>query len=280
MALSNLQTRIITGFAMGIILIGGTLLSEYILCGIALFILLAGIFEYNRILNNLDIKPNRLFMAIANLLVFGACIYFQLTEIIIGTSTKEIFQFSFVFLCLISLMFIAELYKVTNKPIENMAGSLFSLFYLGIPCGLLVSISIGQTGDYLPWNVLYLFFFIWASDVGAYFTGRFFGKHKLFERLSPQKTIEGFFGGLILAAFIGFVAHFFLGTLTMWRWMSIGALISITSTFGDLFESMLKRQAKIKDSGSLLPGHGGILDRFDSTFISAPIYWILLHVSI
>jgi phosphatidate cytidylyltransferase len=176
------------------------------------------------------------------------------------------------------MLFFSELFRTSEKPIENIATSLLSIFYIGIPCGLLVTISINNEGVYEPWNVLYLFFFIWASDTGAYFSGRAFGKHKLFERISPNKTIEGFIGGVILSALVGIAAHHFLGGISLISWMSIGAFVSVTSTLGDLFESMLKRQSGIKDSGSILPGHGGILDRFDSTLISAPIYWILLHV--
>jgi phosphatidate cytidylyltransferase len=219
-------------------------------------------------------------MAIVNLLVFGACIYFQLTEIMLGISKNDVFWFSVIMLSCVFLLFISELFRTSEKPIENIATSLLSLLYIGIPCGLLVTISIGYDGDYLPWNVLYLFFFIWASDTGAYFSGRAFGKHKLFERISPNKTIEGFIGGLLASALVGIAAHHFLGGISLISWMCIGAFVSITSTLGDLFESMLKRQSDIKDSGNILPGHGGILDRFDSTLISAPIYWVLLHVFI
>lgn len=278
MALSNLQTRIITGICFGSILIGGTLISEFILCGIGLFVMFVGLFEFNKIQHKLSIKPNIPFMAIANSLVFGACIYFQLTEIMLGISKNDVFWFSVILLSCVFSLFISELFRTSEKPIENIATSLLSLFYIGIPCGLLVTISIGNDGDYLPWNVLYLFFFIWASDTGAYFSGRTFGKHKLFERISPNKTIEGFIGGLLASALVGIAAHHFLGGISLISWMCIGVFVSITSTLGDLFESMLKRQSDIKDSGNILPGHGGILDRFDSTLISVPIYWILLHV--
>jgi phosphatidate cytidylyltransferase len=278
MALNNLQTRIITGICFGSILIGGTLISEFILCGIGLFVMFVGLYEFNKIQHKLSIKPNIPFMAIANSLVFGACIYFQLTEIILGISKNEVFWFSVMILSCVFILFISELFRASEKPIENIATSLLSVFYIGIPCGLLVTISIGNEGDYLPWNVLYLFFFIWASDSGAYFSGRTLGKHKLFERISPNKTIEGFVGGMIASAFVGIAAHHFLGGISLISWMCIGVFVSITCTLGDLFESMLKRQSDIKDSGNILPGHGGILDRFDSTLISAPIYWVLLHV--
>jgi phosphatidate cytidylyltransferase len=280
MALSNIQTRIITGICFGSVLIGGILISEYVLCGIGLFVMLVGLYEYNKIQHKLSIKPNIPFMAIANLLVFWACIYFQLTEILLGISKNDVFWFSVMMLSSVFILFFSELFRASEKPIENIATSLLSIFYIGIPCGLLVTISIGNEGDYLPWNVLYLFFFIWASDSGAYFTGRALGRHKLFERISPNKTIEGFVGGLISSALVGIAAHHFLGGISLISWMCIGAFVSITSTLGDLFESLLKRQSGIKDSGSILPGHGGILDRFDSTLISAPIYWILLHVFI
>ena len=280
MVLSNLQTRIITGICFGSVLIGGTLISEYVLCGIGLFVMLVGLYEYNKIQHKLSIKPNIPCMAISNLLVFGACIYFQLNETLIGISKNDVFWFSVMMLSCVFILFISELFRASEKPIENIATSLLSLFYIGIPCGLLVTISIGNEGDYLPWNVLYLFFFIWASDSGAYFTGRALGRHKLFERISPNKTIEGFVGGLISSALVGIAAHHFLGGISLISWMCIGAFVSVTSTLGDLFESLLKRQSGIKDSGSILPGHGGILDRFDSTLISAPIYWILLHVFI
>ena len=278
MVLSNLQTRIITGICFGSVLIGGTLISEYVLCGIGLFVMLVGLYEYNKIQHKLSIKPNIPCMAISNLLVFGACIYFQLNETLIGISKNDVFWFSVMMLSCVFILFISELFRASEKPIENIATSLLSLFYIGIPCGLLVTISIGNEGDYLPWNVLYLFFFIWASDTGAYFSGRAFGKHKLFERISPNKTIEGFVGGVISSALVGIAAHHFLGGISLISWLSIGAFVSVTSTLGDLFESMLKRQSDIKDSGNILPGHGGILDRFDSTLISAPIYWILLHL--
>ncbi|HPH83459.1 MAG TPA: phosphatidate cytidylyltransferase [Flavobacteriales bacterium] len=277
MALSNLQTRVITGAVFGIVLIGGILLSEYALTSIALFILLVGCFEFNRLVHALSINTNRAFLYLANILVFAACIYFSMTQHSIGLVEHDTFLFLSIFIGLLFILFAWELFRGIPKPLENLASSILSLIYLGVPCGLLVSCSIGNDGNYLPWNVLYLFFFMWASDTGAYFTGRAFGKHKLFERLSPKKTIEGFIGGIVTAMLVGIAAYYFLGGASLPMWMLIGGVLSVTGSMGDLFESMLKRQANIKDSGTILPGHGGILDRFDSTLLSAPIYWVLLH---
>ncbi len=278
MALSNLQNRVITGIIFGITLIGGILFSKYAFITIALFILIVACFELNRILRALSIHPNQLFLYAANGLSFIACIYFSTTSFALSDINQSTFIFLTLFLVLIFCLFTFELFRNIPKPFENISSSISSIFYLGIPCGLLVSSSINKTGDYSPWNVLFLFFFMWASDTGAYFSGRAFGKNKLFERLSPKKTIEGFIGGIVTSMLVGIAAFYCIGEAPLLTWILIGGVLSVTGTLGDLFESMLKRQAGIKDSGNILPGHGGILDRFDSTFLSAPIYWIILHL--
>lgn len=278
MALSNLQTRVFTGIVFGLVLIGGTLVSEYILCAIGLIIAIVGSFEYSKMLSKIGIHPNAAFLYLCNLLVFAGCLYFPLNQAAIGVNAHDVLIYTAVILIAVTGLFTWELFRALPRPAENIGASLLGVFYIGLPSGLLVASSIGNDGTYEPWNVLYLFFFMWASDSGAYFTGRAFGKHKLFERLSPKKTIEGFIGGMITSMLVGLAAHHFLGGLSLLAWMSIGLLLSISGTLGDLFESMLKRQTGIKDSGSILPGHGGILDRFDSTLLSAPLYWLLLHL--
>lgn len=278
MALSNLQTRVITGIIFGITLIGGILFSKFTFFSIALFILIVGCFELNRIFQALSIQANRFFLYLTNSFSFFACIYFSYKKNIVVETNQEILLVIAIFIGLIFYLFVSELFRNIPKQIENIGSSIFSLFYLGIPCGLLVSCSIDHNGSYAPWNVLFLFFFMWASDTGAYFSGRAFGKNKLFERLSPKKTIEGFIGGIVTSMLVGIAAFYFVGGASLLVWVFIGGILSVTGTLGDLFESMLKRQAGIKDSGNILPGHGGILDRFDSTFLSAPVYWIVLQI--
>ena len=280
MAISNLQTRVITGVIFGTVLMGGILLSEYGLTAITLFVLLVGCYEYDKMLRVLGIETNRIFLYTGNLLVWGGCIYFPLSNVELGISAKDILLFTTVALSLVLFLFTTELFRAKIKPAENLGASILSLFYLGLPCGLIFATSIANDGSYDPWRVLFLFFFMWASDTGAYFAGRFLGKHKLFERLSPKKTIEGFIGGVLTAVAVGVAAHHFFGGESLFVWMCIGGLLAITGTLGDLFESMFKRQSGIKDSGNILPGHGGILDRFDSTFLSAPVYWLLLQLLI
>ena len=178
---------------------------------------------------------------------------------------------------LILVLFVAELFRNQTKPLENLAFSMFGITYLAIPLGLIISASFDSEGNYQPWYILFFFFFMWASDTGAYFAGRFFGKRKLFERLSPKKTIEGFIGAIVLTALVAFVLSRFWDDISTRDWMLISVIVVVFGTLGDLVESLLKRNLGIKDSGAILPGHGGVLDRFDGVFISAPaVYFYLL----
>lgn len=278
MTLSNLQTRVITGIVFGITFIGSILFSKYSFITIGFFILIVGCFELIRILQTLTIQANRTFLYLTNSLSFIACIYFTSKQNLLGETFQEVLLFITLFIGLIFYLFVSELFRNIPKQIENISCSIFSVFYLGIPLGLLVSCSIDVNGNYVPWNVLFLFFFMWASDTGAYFSGRALGKNKLFERLSPKKTIEGFIGGILASMLVGIAAFYFVSGASLIIWVVIGGVLSVTGTLGDLFESMLKRQARIKDSGTILPGHGGILDRFDSTLLSAPVYWIIMNL--
>lgn len=229
---------------------------------------------------NIGARPNPVIAYLLSLTVFSGFILFPVLDNALGISSLNYYLYFSAIILLLSLMMVIELYRGAKKSIENIAFTLLGPVYLAIPLGFLVLVSIHPDGDYHPWTVLFFFFFMWASDTGAYFTGRFIGKTKLFERLSPKKTIEGFFGGMVIASLTGWAAWAVLGMLPLWNWILIGAFMSITGTAGDLFESMIKRQADVKDSGSLMPGHGGVLDRFDSTFLSAPLFWLLMKLSL
>jgi len=121
---------------------------------------------------------------------------------------------------------------------------------------------------------------LWANDTGAYLSGRSFGKHKLFERISPNKTWEGFIGGILLAVVIALNLEHYFGALSKWEWVTMAVIIGVFGTLGDLVESMLKRSLGVKDSGNILPGHGGLLDRFDGLLMAAPlVFFFLLMLS-
>lgn len=173
--------------------------------------------------------------------------------------------------------------KFERKPFTNIAFTFLGLFYVAVPFALL-NIAAYENGIYNFQIMFGCLFILWASDTGAYFAGTLFGKRKLFERISPKKSWEGFAGGAILAlAFAYGLPYFFewigvMSFLTPNYWMIIGAIIIIGGTFGDLVESLLKRSIEIKDSGDSLPGHGGFLDRFDGLLISAPFIVAFLEI--
>lgn len=176
------------------------------------------------------------------------------------------------FVALLLIRLTAELYSHSQRPIHNIALSLMSMVYIGLPLGCMLFIPFMR---FSAMPLLAIFIMIWLNDTGAFIVGSALGKHKLFERISPKKSWEGFFGGLafnlIFAAIIALTCpKYFALDLGIGFWLGLGALVTVAATYGDLFESLIKRNLHIKDSGNMIPGHGGILDRIDSLLFVMP----------
>lgn len=165
--------------------------------------------------------------------------------------------------------FVYELFMASEKPFVNLAFLMLGVFYIGIPFGLLNFVAIHQ-GVYLPNMVMGLLLLIWANDSGAYLVGSRWGKHLLLPRISPKKTWEGTMGGLLLTLVTAYILHIFFLEIRLVDWLVLAAIIAVFGSIGDLVESMLKRSLSVKDSGKILPGHGGMLDRFDGLIFSLP----------
>jgi phosphatidate cytidylyltransferase len=175
---------------------------------------------------------------------------------------------------ILPLVSIVELYRKKSTPLENIFVSVGNVIYIVVPIMMLFLFR-----SYDKWFFLIYFVAVWTNDVGAYLVVMTMGKHRLFERISPKKSWEGFFGGLFFSIVISLVSGYLLkNELSLW-WAGFGAVVCIAGVFGDLVESMFKRAVQMKDSGSVIPGHGGFLDRFDAVFISAPIVFIYLFVT-
>ena len=174
------------------------------------------------------------------------------------------------------LPFLVELFKKNPKPFRNIALTFLSIIYITLPITLLhfLAFKDGQFGA-LP--VLYFFILVWVNDSGAYLVGVSMGKHKLYERISPKKTIEGFAGGIAFNLAAAYLIHNYSQIGNLWIWLVAALVISVAGTAGDLIESMLKRSLNVKDSGTFLPGHGGILDRFDAALFTAPMVSLLFY---
>lgn len=196
------------------------------------------------------------------------------------TLLSALLIFGSISMILILLLFTLELYRKKHDPILNIATSLLPIFWIVLPLSLVVFWAHTMVASNV---VLATFIFIWAYDTFAYCGGTLFGKHRLFERISPKKSWEGAITAFILTSVAaGFFPHiplFAFADMTTMQWIGLAWVIMVTATFGDLVESLFKRSCKIKDSGKILPGHGGILDRFDSLFFAAPaafIYWLFI----
>jgi phosphatidate cytidylyltransferase len=189
---------------------------------------------------------------------------------------------------LVVLIMIIELYRKQEKPFDSLSHTFFSVLYTAVPFSMFPFSAFSRTGlnsllphpgiIFSPGIVIGFFILIWANDTGAYLTGMTLGRHKLMERISPKKTWEGFFGGMLIAAAVAWFLSDWLGVVRNFQWVAISVIISVTGTYGDLVESMLKRSTGVKDSGTIMPGHGGFLDRFDSAIISFPLVYLFISL--
>lgn len=188
------------------------------------------------------------------------------------------------YLLFIMLTMIAELYYKAPNPINNWAFTLFAQIYCAGTFSMLnfIGAEPGTPGvmSYTPLFIMAIFIFVWLDDTGAYLVGSLIGKRKLFERISPKKSWEGFFGGLILVLASSQAFAWFAPEISRLNWLGLATTVVLFGTWGDLIESLLKRTLGVKDSGHILPGHGGMLDRFDSVMLAVPASCIYIELFI
>jgi phosphatidate cytidylyltransferase len=189
------------------------------------------------------------------------------------------FDANFIFisgLLLLIYLLIIALFIKTENPVQNLSVNILSLIYITFPLILINFVSATASASGIPY-VLAMFVIIWTNDTSAYLFGIAFGKHKIFERISPKKSWEGFFGGLIMIVIASVIFNYLFSAFGLLNWLLFGLITAIASVMGDFIESMFKRTYGVKDSGSFMPGHGGILDRIDSLLLAAPVVYIFLN---
>jgi len=269
---NNFTIRVLTAIVFSIILIGGTLWHPVSFFIVFLTVIVLGLLEFFKLVKVANIEPQYIAGILLGIVIFTGNFLF---------ANKMVdFKIFLVVIPILTAIMIIELYREKENPFSNIAFTIFGASYVSIPFALLSWFVFNPVypKPYYPLVLLGFFILIWANDSGAYIVGSLIGKNKLFERISPKKSWEGFIGGGIFSMLAAWLISLFVVEISLIDWLVIAIITFIFGTFGDLIESLLKRMVKVKDSGHILPGHGGILDRFDSIIVSAPMVFIYLMV--
>ena len=276
----NLITRSITGILYVAIMVTSFLQSFNM---IVVFALITGLatWEFTGLVNEyIHVNVNRRITTVAG-------VYFFLAVAGVNSGAIQTNAVFVPYLLTIIYLFISGLYTKSDDSVNDWAYTMLSQMYIALPLSTINVIAFRQAADGLNYYYyllpLSIFIFLWTNDTGAYCTGSLFGKHKLFPRISPAKSWEGSIGGGILVLIVASVMYYIesqgenLSGLNLIEWLGLGLVVVVFGTLGDLVESLLKRTLGIKDSGNILPGHGGILDRFDSSLMAIPASVVYLY---
>jgi phosphatidate cytidylyltransferase len=265
-----MKTRAITAFFFTLVMLASIFLGASVFTVFYLLLSLAGLFEFYTLVNTAGIKPNKILGLLTGFFLFGYIAAFPFFP----------FDSKYLFLAvpIAFLVFILELYRKEKNPFTNIGYTFLGLVFVVVPFAFFYSLGFLVNLDYNYHLPLSFMLMLWASDTGAYLFGRKLGKTKLFERHSPKKTWEGFGGGIFMSVLVAVIVSFLFKEIALPVWVGMAVIIVSLGTLGDLVESMLKRSLDVKDSGTLLPGHGGLLDRFDGLLIAAPMVYVYLYL--
>ncbi len=274
MVLDNLKQRTLTGLGLAIIITVSIMASRFSFILLILTINILSLKEFYRLFFSSTLLPRK-----TGGIILSASMFITATLFISGLNDWSILLIN---VPVVFALFITELYLKADNPFHNLAFTFLGIICITIPLCFFICIAflpVGQ-GIYHSQIALGYFFILWTNDSVAYFTGKYFGRHPLFKRISPGKSWEGSLGGIVAALLVAYLFSFLLTIIDSANWIMITLIIVVTGTFGDLIKSLMKRSLHIKDSGTILPGHGGMLDRFDTMLGSAPFvfcYLILFH---
>lgn len=252
--------------------------------GILVAAIMGGVYSFSLLLLVISILGQREFYRLQNVsrnndvpaksfIVLGAITYISLVLDVLFEDMTWLISLPIVGWL---LLLINELYRGKKQPIENLAMGIMGIVYTVLPFYLLLRIGV-KGGEYSFVLPLSLFLCIWVNDTFAYLTGISVGKHRLFERISPKKSWEGAVGGVLFSLLLAVLLSNIFPVLSLVKWIGFAFIVVVVGTYGDLLESLMKRSEGVKDSGNLIPGHGGILDRLDSTILAAPAAFVYLH---
>ena len=270
--MSNFWTRTVTGLSMVFLIIASLIFSKFLFSLFFFFITVLGLWEFFRIIASDNCQPQKSYGTLAGILIY-------ILIVLIGYLGNLLYFFYIIMVPIhfFFFSFIIEIFRRKPQPVVNIATTIMGMIWISFPFAMLNLMFYRQPvyGFDIPVYLAGYFIITWVYDTGAYLYGKSFGKNKFFERISPKKTWEGTIAGIAAAIVIALVIAMIAPVIPVTDWLVLTGLIVIFGTSGDLIESLFKRSLNLKDSGSLLPGHGGILDRFDAILISAP--FVFLH---
>ena len=277
--LRNLTVRGLSGAVLAALLFGATLISGYGYVALMAVVAVVGVWEFYNLCERCGYRPQRylgLTLALA-IFTFATLAFLEVVMERCCWGNSVVWAVLAIIPLLIFVSFIFELFRAYENPIANVATTIMGAIYVAIPVSMMLAVPqlLSGAGNWQPWYAICYILIIWANDVFAYLVGMTLGRHRMCERISPKKSWEGFVGGVV--ASIGFAVlfgHLLGGNIAVWA--GLGAIIAATGVAGDFVESLFKRSAGVKDSGAIMPGHGGVLDRFDALLISAPFAFIYL----
>ena len=271
--MKNLFVRTITGVIYVALIVGSILISKYTFVVLFGFILIYTLFEFYRLCKKGGNQPQMLLGIFISIYLFVAFFLFDMNMV------GEVMFFGLV--PLLMLIALIEMFRKNKNPVLNIAYTFLGIIYIAVPFSVLnfiVTPFDQYPRQYMPEALLSLFIILWANDSGAYLFGSWLGKTKMIERISPKKTWEGAIGGAITALVVSVVLFHYIGFISPVHAIILSLLTVVSGTLGDLTESMIKRSFNVKDSGGMLPGHGGLFDRFDSMLFAAPVYYIYISL--
>ncbi len=268
--MSNFVKRTLTASVFVTVLLGCTYWSQISFVLLFFIITILGVWEFYGLAEKANAQSQKLIGVIAS-----ATLYATSALVAMGYCKPQIMIAT---IPVVFIIFIAELYSKASNPFKNIAFTLIGIVYVALPFSLLNFIT-SYNGVYSYELIFGFFFILWSNDTGAYITGSAIGKNKLFARVSPGKSWEGSIGGAVLSYIVAFLISGWYTSITILDWMVIATILIVIGTFGDLVESLFKRSIGVKDSGNILPGHGGILDRFDSLILAAPFVFSYLYLA-
>ncbi len=276
----NLLIRSLSGLVLLGIVLAAVFCNKYTFGALLLLIVIVGEHEFYRLARGKGLHPQSLVGIVAGIVMSGMCfiLFARWGEGFDRGNTLALVSCGLYLIMLVPLIFIGELFSRSDSPLGNIAATLTGVLYVAYPVSFLLFIPLMLGGgEWRPLVFLMYLFITWANDVFAYLVGMSIGRHRMCERISPKKSWEGFFGGVAGALGLGALGAYLTdGSYAVW--IGAAAAASVAGVLGDLVESMFKRSSEVKDSGALMPGHGGVLDRFDALLISSPIVFVYLAI--